>query len=250
VPISHARCRQKGLVGQSAVMGPVAPLTARRMSSGPTPGTANSTDPSGPVASTILNRFRLMLRSPGPPGRLISTTRSRSGIGTTSLRCRQYRRHVIPVESIVKVPCVKDRGTPAALPLKKQLTSRDSPPSKAARSLWRCESPVARGSLTVSTGWRRTSKKVRVPPALRGLLTLSRCHGSPSGCSTPPNGGTPALRNLGQGNDSSSHPRGHTSSKSCFASQRNGGSSRNEHHQLDVAKVPMQRRSEGSASCH
>jgi hypothetical protein len=150
--LSASPPRRTGAVIQSAVMGPVTPPMTRRMSSGPTPGTANSTDPSGPVASTILNRFRLMLRSPWPPGRLISTTRSRVGIGTTSLRCRQYRRHVIPSESIVKVPCVRDRGSPAASPLKKQLTSRDSPLSKAAKSFCRCESPVARGSLTVSTG--------------------------------------------------------------------------------------------------
>jgi hypothetical protein len=155
------------------------------MRSGPTPGTANSTDPSGPDALTILKRFRLMLRSPGPPGRLISTTRSRVGIGTTSLRCRQYRRHLIPVESIVKVPCVNDRGRPAASPLRKQLTSRDCPPAKAVRPLWRCESPFAKGSLTVSPGWRSTSKKVRDPPARRALLTHSGCHASPFGVLDP-----------------------------------------------------------------
>ncbi len=117
-----------------------------------------------------------MLRSPGPPGRLTSTTRSRVGIGITSLRCFQYRCHVIPVGPIVNVPCVNDRGKPSAWPLRKQLTLRDSPPSRAARSLLCFDSAVPEGSVTVSTGWRSTSSRDREPPARRGLLTQSGCH--------------------------------------------------------------------------
>jgi hypothetical protein len=175
VPKCHTDPAYGGSQPESAVEPLNLPM-AWRISSGPTPGTANATEPWGPEVSTTLNRLRLMLRSPGPPGRLTSSTRSRVGIGITSLRCRQYRFHVIPVGPIVSVPCVNDRGKPGAWPLKKQLTIRDSPPSRATKSICCFDSAVPEGSVTVSNGWRNTSSRVREPPALRGLLTQSGCH--------------------------------------------------------------------------
>ena len=95
-----------------------------------------------------------------------SSIRANGGIRISVFRCRQWDASH-PFGPMSRVPWENLSGSSGASPLRKQLTSRDSPATKAFRSASTLDGEVPFGSRITSRGWRSTSHIVRVPPARR-----------------------------------------------------------------------------------